>query len=182
MPQTRKLVRDAIKSALADTDDGFNATLAAIAATYGIDPFTIDWSDGSGNFIEANLDETGARASRLVTGVTVSLYTSESRNKSLGENRSKTAAFEGTILAHLDIRLDFRDGEDVNDDLTEDVADAVEDAIIQILVDPQGPFRGSFEGPVYFSGDFACLRPPIEQLAEGYAQLLPFQLLYEVHA
>ena len=51
MPQISKFVRDALKAQLSANSTGFNARLAAIAPTYGVDAAQIDWTDSSTNFI-----------------------------------------------------------------------------------------------------------------------------------
>lgn len=168
-----------MRSVLSDVDDGFNARLAAIAGDYGITPFTIDWGPDSSSFQEAQIDSTGLLASRL-SGISFNLYTSESAGLPPGV-RPKGGAFAGTVRAHLDVTLMFSDG-DLSDDLIEDNADAVEDVVIQLFVDENSPFMTLFfSGPVYFAGEFACARSPIEQTEKGFSQLLPFQFIYEVH-
>lgn len=169
-----------MRSALADATHGFNAKLAAVAATYGITAFSINWAaSGSGTMLQSYVDAAGREQSRL-KGISAALYTSASQQAG-GVDRAKGYAFDGQVVGHLDVFLEFDDGEEVTADLTEDYADAVEDAVIQVLVDPNSTMvRTYFAGAVMFPGNFACLRGPIEQQESGYQQLLPFTFQYEV--
>jgi hypothetical protein len=181
MPQTRSAVRSAIRSSLADATHGFNAKLAAVASTYGITAFTISWNAAdSATMIQSQFDPEGRAASRLpVTGASATIYTTESRQ----DRRAMSGAFDGRVRAHVDFFIRFADGENTNDDLTESYGDAVEDAVIRVLTDPASAMISTyFNGTngVYYTGGFGCLRPPIEQTADGFAMLLPFQFLYEV--
>ena len=182
MPFTRKLVRDAMKAALANPADGFNARIAAIADEYGIEPFTIDFGAGSLSFLETYADQPGRLSSRLIAGVSLFLYTSLSEQDSAKE-KAKRAVFEGSVTAHLDFDVCFREGIGITEELTENYADAIEHAVTDVLLDAAAPnTEALFSGPVYFSGGFACAREPAVQTADGFRQLLPFTFLYEVHA
>ncbi len=46
-----KTVRDTIKSQLSDDVNGFNAQVLALADTYGVVPFQVDWSPSSKSFL-----------------------------------------------------------------------------------------------------------------------------------
>jgi hypothetical protein len=178
MPATRKLVRDVIRGALADATHGFNAKIAAIAASYGIAAFTINWGAAdSPNFIQSQLDTVSEGVSRL-TGIRVALYTGGSQTLP-AEDRSKGAKYEGEIEAHLDVWVEFGGGADVTDDLTEPYADAIEDAVIEVL-NPQSPLRAAWQGPVYFDGTMAAIRNPVVPLEDGYQQYLSFTFIFEV--
>lgn len=181
MPATRKLVRDAMRTALSYPTYGFNSRIAAVASTYGIDPFSIDWSPDSTNFTESYVAGQSERDSKL-SGIHVAIYTSLS-SQSSGGDRPKGSVFHGEIQAHLDFTLQFREGIELTEDLTEGYADAVEDAVIAVLLDPRAPNATLFcgGGPITYSGDFACAREPILSLDDGYSQRLPFTFIYEVH-
>jgi hypothetical protein len=183
MPQTRKLIRSTMRTALADATYGFNAKLAAIATAYSIDAFTLDWSaTDSDNFQQSFLDVRAEKLSRLIRDIRAELYTSASAQRESGGERSKNSTFEGRILAHLDITLQFSEGETVTADQTEDLADAIEDVLIQIFLDPAAHYaRDLREGPLYYGGGFACSRQPIEQAEDGFSQRLPFIFIFEVH-
>lgn len=182
MAQTRKLVRETMRTALADAVAGFNAKLAAIAVDYDITPFTLNWAPSeSPNFLQSFADQEAESRSRLLRDIHAVLYTSGSTQTASGR-RSKSATFEGIIRAHLDFTVQFHDGEDITADMTEDYADAIEDVILQIFLDPHAAYAPALrEGPLYYGGDFACQRGPIQQTEDGYSQRLPFTFLYEVH-
>jgi hypothetical protein len=186
MPQTRKLVRTAMRTALADADEGFNARLAEVAPTYGIDPFLIDWTLPSDSFIQSHVDRAGREVSKLVTGVTVAIYTSLSA-QSREEVSKMGGGFVMQITAHLDFEVNFKgaDGEGVEatEDVTEEIADAIEDAVLLVLCDRNTSTGAAlWEHPYFFKGDFACARGPIVQEEDGYSQRLPFTFIYEVNA
>lgn len=188
MPQTRKLVRDAMRTALADEDDGFNARLAAIATDYGITPFEIDWDpDTSENFIESNLNAAAKELSHLQK-INVAIYTSLS-TQSRDEVSKMGGGFVVQLTAHLDFTLRFNPdfdstgGVEAFERLTERIADAVDDAVITVLCDRRTSTGAPFwESPFHFKGDFACARDGVEQEEDGYSQRLPFTFIYEVEA
>src|SRR6186713_3033904 len=104
MPLTRKRVRTALRTVLADPSLGFNAQLILKAPDYSITPFAFDFGPDSTNVLESNMDPEAAAAS-ILTGRKLLLYTSLSRNKETGTGRTKGAAFEGAITAHIDIYM-----------------------------------------------------------------------------
>ena len=65
MPNIYKAIRDAIRTCLADADDGFNAQLEALEDSYGITAFAIDWTSSSRNFVQARLDPESLDVSRV---------------------------------------------------------------------------------------------------------------------
>lgn len=169
-----------MRTALADPTNGFNVKLAAIAASYGIAAFSIDWSaTGSDSFLQSYVAGADRDLSRL-SGISVALYTSASQ-QAPNPQRGKGYTFDGTVIAHLDFFVQFNDGVEPTEDQTENIADAIEDAILQVLCAPNSALmRAYFSGPVHYTGGFSCARGPIAQTEDGFEQLLPFTFQYEV--
>jgi hypothetical protein len=188
MPSTRLLVRQTALRILADPSVGFNAHLAAIAASYGIaHPFAINWTPGSQNFFQGYVAPDHIEQTDLLPagdGVSVAMYTSQSQTNA-GDERQKPSTFSGKILLHVDFyfrrstlnllrqgaKLPGDDGGDLDS-----LPDAVEDAFLQTVMAPHAGWS-----PVSFNGDFSCAREPFAFLGDGWQQRLPFILLTEVH-
>jgi hypothetical protein len=171
MPITRKAVRDAALSELAASVTGFNATLAALAGTYGVTPFTIDWSSTSSNFSQSQVTTEQLELSRMIEYPGCLLYTPTTQN----QNLEKFRRFSGVVVLNIDVIVDFRDGAEGRD--TESLPDAVEDAITSIFNRP----TLSLPAYVVWNGDIECVREPVRLNGDGYFQRCPHQLTFEVH-
>lgn len=163
---------------LADATTGFNARLAAIAASYGITAFAVDWDLNSTSFIQSFVDPSAVDVAPLIPAdVAALLYTSLSSESHEQEGRTKFARYSGQIILHLDFYLRFDDGMEPLERNTEDIADAIEDAVIQVLRRTDADWPAG----VVFNGDVASPRESIVHLADGYGQRIPFTFLFEVH-
>jgi hypothetical protein len=188
MPQTRKLVRDAIRAEMAHETTGFNAIFEALERYDAEDhpngyrnipdALDIDWS-GSETFCEIALDESTYGLSQLAGPYGVSLSTSLSQTT----DGTKFRKFAGDIIANLDfwvrhsaVQADDDDGSMETDD-TESIGDAIEDAVIEVMsraID----WRGTYG--VSYSGNIAVPRGGIIQLGDGYRQRVPIQFLFRL--
>ncbi len=140
MLEISKQVRDAIKFQLADPTTGFNAQVAALASTYGIVPFTIDFTGADTSFIfgdvspdivesiEAtveNMDPTSP-----ISYVLMTVDTLGSRDTGLVMN----ATFGGEITGNIKLTLSFENSQTIPDFASWD--DVCEAAIFNCFNNP----------------------------------------------
>lgn len=181
MANYRKLVRYAIADVLASPTTGFNYQLAALASTYGIEPWEFDFGRHSRNVIYGFLDDEGIDVSGIFNFPGLVICTTEA----IDEKKIRNMKFSGfvgvTIGAYL--RLQALDAEDmvVNrpdfDGDLEKWADATEDALQEALYAGRGAFQTAGCNYTLFRSD----RSPIVARGDGHTQSLTFQLGFEVH-
>ena len=178
----RQYVRNAMRQSLVDPVNGFNPCIKFLAPFYNVEPFQIDWDEGSETFLESFVEQGPEDSTRLLRTVRCSLYTSLAQQSRDDASATKSTTFWGEITAHFDVMIEFQEGIELVESVTEAPADMIEEAVLAIVVDPKAPNHRLFRsGPIYFSGDYACPREPILQSAAGYSQRLPFTFIYEVH-
>ena len=126
--QYRKLVRDAIVSFLTAN---FNTTLAAVAPTYGITPFELDFSVTSQDFAVSRIEPGKiVENCQLLNFPAACLYTTDA----VDEGEPYGLSFAGKLFAHLDFYVN--DGAGAEGQNTEDLFDAIEDAALMVLGNP----------------------------------------------
>lgn len=172
MPQITKKVRDAVRTRLADPVGGFNAHLAAVAPTYGVQAFTIDWTAASKRFFQGFLNPDDVDQSAVSNYPLVMLYGLSSGN----ENRQKFSLFSGTVALGLDFHLTWRAGNALRN--FEDLCDAVEDAVYRTFNDPA--WAASYGAPLAYNGEIVLSRRPIELAGEHWRQTILFRLTFQV--
>lgn len=173
MPQIRKTVRDAMLSVLSASGTGLNARIAALATSYGITAFSIDWTAGSKSFFFGYLDPESANLSQLeMQGVCCAIYTSDVSNT----HDEKPRTFSGQVMAHLVFYIINRDGIELND--VESLGDAIEDAVISCFENP----TANWPVAVTFTGQYQGSFGPIEFTGDGWQRVLPMQFIFEVSA
>lgn len=183
MPDSRKLVRDAIRAALADVTSGFNVRWPDIATTYGcakygVDRFLIDWNAASRNFAFANygtwedVDDSTLREPFMVTAFTTAL----------GSFRNgKFEHFNGEITANvvcwikISGRVNTTVGMEIDD--SESLLDAIEQTIADVFTNAQLDFGDS---AIVFDGTYSSQREPILLLNDGWAARVPMQFVFEI--
>lgn len=177
MPQTRKLVRDGIRGALAHQTTGFNSKFAALAGAYGLAPaLSIHWDPLSRQVFQGFIGADLLDLSQIADFPAVVIYTSRAENQLL----TMPTKFSGTITGHADFYLRFdldRNSGGPERDDTDSWSDAVEDAVIEALHAYTG-----WSGGVAFLREFRCERDPVVLLGDGWAQRLPFEIFFEVTA
>ena len=129
MPQISKFVRDALKAQLSASTTGFNDRLQNLAGTYGIDPWAVDWSSDSTNFLFGRINPALIEESSVLTYPLVTIDVLRSQNT----NRVKFATFAGPVQAVIDIHHSWAE-ESVLQDFASFV-DATEDAMVAALND-----------------------------------------------
>lgn len=174
MAITRKNVRDALNQALQHATNGFNAKLAAVAATYGIAAFTIDWTAGSKKFFQGFLTPEAVDLSQVIEFPALILYTTTQASRA---DREKFGKFAGDVSAQLDFYVEFRAG--METDLSDSYGDAIEDAILEVMAANLSIFHGL---GVYWNGDYEATRDPVVQFQNGWGQRIPITLTFSVHA
>jgi hypothetical protein len=173
----RKLVRDAVKTALADVTYGFNAKLAAIASTYGVTAWTFNFSAGSSNFLQAYLGGEDVDMTQIATFPAMLIYTTGMQQSA----REKLRTFSGNLICNIDIYLQYAyrlDGVSFpeQDDI-EKYSDAVSDVLTEIFQ------RRALAWPagVSYSYQFQFEPDPAIPLADGWRQRLACQLAFQVN-
>lgn len=163
MSQIGKRVRDAVRSVLSDATNGFNANLAAIAATYGVTAFTVNWTATSLNFFQSNIDPNSLDEANVVEHQpTVLLYTVAGSSLT----RTKPAQFSGDVTVNVDFWIGYSKGSLPHD--TESMADAIEDAIVTALQHPSA----AWPEVVCQTGNFRADRAPVFMAGEHWRQLI----------
>ena len=179
MINPRALVRAAVKAALSDEDTGFNAQFAAIATSFGVTAYEVDFAAGSRDFLQSYVDPSTVEVSRFLRReLGIAIYTGEASDGT-APDRSKSSQFDGLVVGHVDVFCRFREGIEESEEDTEAYADAVETAVLQAIHDPavNGLFFG---GPVYYNYEFSCVRDPIISTEDGYEQRIPMQFVFSV--
>ena len=171
MPQISKYVRDALKAQLSLGTTGFNDRLAAIAQTYGIDPWAVDWSADSTNFLFGRINPAQIEASSVLTYPLVTIDTVRSQNT----NRVKFATFAGPIVVVIDVHHSWADESVIADFAS--FLDATEDAMIASLNDQDAQ---SWPGNLLWNGQVATQRGPIVMAGLGWLQSLSFICNFEL--
>lgn len=185
MPNYKKVVRDTIRTVVAHASTGFNPQLSAIAATYGVSAFSIDWTLPSNNFAMSYVDEEEIDVSSLVTFPAALLYTSSAVNDKL----VKAKKFSGQVDAHLDFFLRYRaltDAETADNDITneqagadtESIADAVEDAALECLEAGRAAMTAAGIRMVSYRVE----RSPVRVYGDGPGQRVAIQLKINLEA
>jgi hypothetical protein len=179
MPQTRKKVRDGMTAALAAAGTGFNARFAGIAAAYGCEAFTVDFSEGSKSVFYGYLpaDQIGIsdieQAREGESDIAFVVYTTRSANTH--RNKGGTITFSGDIEAHIDVHLRLREGA-IRDGDVESICEAIEDAVVSC-------FEGAaWPAGVMFTGNMQSDLPPIAFTGDGAERVVPMAFMFEVDA
>lgn len=173
MPQISKYVRDALKAHLSDSNTGFNARLGVIAPDYGIDPWEVDWSDTSTNFIFGQVDPQAFEESSVFTYPLVTIDTVRSQNT----NAIKFHTFSGPVIAVIQVHHSWPD-ESVIADFASFV-DATEDAVIACLNDRD---QQVWAPNLAWGGQVAAQRGAIRMGGLGWLQSLTITCQFALNA
>lgn len=172
MAEISRAVREAMGRRLADAATGFNAKLAAVASTYGIQPFTIDWSATSKNFFRGFIDPNDVDDSTPSRYPLVMLYSITSSN----DHDSMPRVFSGKVTLGLDFHVTWKQGNALKN--FEDLGDAIEDAVYAVFSD------GNW--PQLWGAQYACQtgitlsKRPVESGGEHWRQTISFRLVFQV--
>jgi hypothetical protein len=173
MAQISKYVRDALKAQLSAVGTGFNDRLAAIATTYGIGAWTVDWSAESTNFLFGRVNPQAIEESSVLTYPLLTIDTLRSQHT----NRVKFATFAGPVQAIVEVHHSWQQ-ESVLADFASWV-DATEDAMVAALNDQSAQF---WPGNLLWAGQVALQRGPIAMGGYGWLQTAVFACNFELIA
>jgi len=165
-----KTVRDLVRGRLSDASLGFNAVHAARAVTYGVDAISIDFTDPSKNFLQANIDADDIMQSSIYDYPLMTLYTI-----STSDEVFEKAEFSGTCTVIIDVWLSWDEGNLLFD--MESWAESVEDTMISIFNDRTNQDWGA---TVHWDSRIKASRTKIEQAGDNWRQLVSFTLVFEV--
>jgi hypothetical protein len=171
MAKIGRAVREAAIRRLADAT-GFNAALAAVAAEYGIRPFSIDWSAGSRNFFLGPVSPDYIDESAAARYPVAVLYAIGSSN----DHESMPRAFSGKVTLGLDFYVTDLAGNAPRS--LEDVGDAIEDALYEVFKD--GNWPQAWGAANACQTGISLDRHPVEMAGEHWRQTLSFRLRFQV--
>ncbi len=194
MPQTHKIVRDAVLSLMSDGDTGFNARLAYALPFYGIsDPaqsIAIDWTPSSTSLLYCTLQPTDFKVSKLTGRLMLQIAPNGSQSTSATMG-IKWSGIVGTRLVFT-LRYSYRDGDEepIEDDAAIAIASAIEDAVIEVFQRRTINWDDFMAGS---PGDSRCqiayTRPPdcpegyiFEPLSDGCQVTIPMSIGFAVDA
>jgi hypothetical protein len=124
VPQISLAALTALLTRLTDAETGFNANLAAVAPTYGIEPYVVDWSQTtSANFLIGQVDPNALEQSSTFTYP----FTTVDTGLVVDDARVVSAVFAGTIALVIEVHISL-ESEDFPRYLTP-LAQAIEDAM-----------------------------------------------------
>ena len=177
----KKRVRDAMVAALSNGTTGFNAALGAIASTYDIPPFALDFGADSANVVYGYLDPEEVEVSRVFEFPGLIMYSTES----VDEHALKPAKFSGFVNTYLVFYLRYRELDDIvnsgnmpdHGSNFEKYADAVEDAVNEALYNGRSIMAALGVNYIEYRAD----RDPIQTLGDGHVQILTLTLGTTVH-
>ena len=166
-------VREAAARLLADPTAGFNTRLAALASTYGIQPFSIDWGTASKNFFRGFLDPNDVDESTPSRYPLVMLYSTGSSN----DHDSMSRVFSGPVVLGLDFHVTWRAAGALRN--FEDLGDAIEESVYAVFGDGNWPQLWGAAFAVM--AGIALVKGPVESgEGEHWRQSLSFRLTFQV--
>lgn len=172
MPRITKAVRDAVRARLMDPAYGFNAAMAAVAGSYGVQPLALDFAPGANRFYEGFVHPDQVEASAATRYPLAVLYGTIAQNR----NFTKHAVFSGQVQVVFQVWLSWRKGNAVAN--TEDLVDAVEDALVRVFNDHA--WEAAYTAPLVYNGDLAIARAQIEMAGEHWRQGITARMTFEV--
>jgi hypothetical protein len=150
----------------------YHATMASVAASYGIAPISMDLSPTSKQVFQGYLTADQIDESAPSRYPMLVIYTSSSSN----EHTVVPSSFSGRVSVVLDWYVSFRGGNAQRD--SETIADALEDTVYKIFDDGSWPQLHGAPDAVMPGID--CARQPIEMAGEHWRQMLRFTMTFEV--
>jgi hypothetical protein len=128
MPELSSVAIKALLTRLSDPASGFNANLQAVASTYGIEPWEVDWDpDASANFMIGQILPDQVEESVAFTYP----FTTVDTGVVASDNRVVSAVFAGGIAMIVDIHISTRN-ESLPRSLTP-LSQAIEDAFFETV-------------------------------------------------
>lgn len=172
MSQISFRIRNQVKTRLAAVSDGFNVTLAALASTYSITPFSITFGANSRNFFQGQINPRQLEETSSIKYPLMTLYSLRIDD----DNEQKFQLFSGLVQIGIDVHVDWKSGNAIPD--FELMGDAIEDAIVQIM---NRTSNQAWDFETVYNGNVSCTRYPLQLAAGSWRQTLRFGLKFEVH-
>jgi hypothetical protein len=174
MASVSKHIRDTIVTLLADETVGFNATLATIAQSYNVKPFSLDFTGNSRNFFQGYYTAKDlVESTNLKKGPFACLYTIKSQNT----NDQKFVTFSGSVLVGIDTYITFPQSAALSN--TDDLTDAVEATYYTMF---NSAANYSFYGDVQYNGDLLATRGPVAMGLPNWVQLMQCRVSFDLLA
>lgn len=163
--QVLKAALDAVRTRLSAH---FNATMAAVAAEYGVAaPIAIDFSAQSRQFFQGNLDPDSVTQSSIAGYPLMMVYAEAARN----QNDRQAALFAGLVDVSIQLHLSWREGNAVRN--CEALSNAAGDALIRLF---NAMDWGLFGPPCYYNGQCALRKSRIEAGGRHWRQTIVFTM------
>jgi hypothetical protein len=172
MPKITKAVRDAVRARLMHPQQGWNATMAAVAPGYGVPPVLLDFAPGANRFFEGFVHPDQVEATTAMRYPLAVLYGTIAQNR----NFTKHAMFSGQVQMVFQVWLSWRKGNAVQN--SEDLVDAVEDTLVRVFNDHA--WEAAYTEPLVYNGDLAIARAQLEMAGEHWRQGITARMTFEV--
>lgn len=166
-----KIVREAVQGQLSMPVSGINARLAAIAEGYGLDPYVIDWTNESSNFIYGRVTPQAFEASSVFTYPLLTIDTVRSQDT----RRIKFATFAGPVIVTIDVHHSWIDSAVLADFAS--TVDMTEDAIVSCMNDQEVQ---TWPGNLLWNGQITLQRGQIMMGGNGWLQSAQFICNFEL--
>lgn len=168
MPQISSTAIAALLSRLSDPATGFNRNLQAVASTYGIEPWEVDWdTENSPNFMIGQILPDQVEESVAFTYP----FTTVDTGVVASDSRVVSAVFAGSIGLVVDIHISTRN-EALPRSLTH-LAQAIEDAFFATVnnLDEIGAFLTS---GLTYSGKWTLQKNTVQMAGQNWRRTLRF--------
>lgn len=169
--QISKYVRQAIKDKLAAPRTGFNARLSAIADDYGIEPWEVDWSNTSSNFLFGRIAPQPVEESSVLTYPLTTIDVVRAQDT----RRVLFATFAGLVTAAIDVHHSWPDQSVIADFAS--LVDATEDAMISVLNDTEDQ---TWPDGILWGGKVTVQRNSVIAGGYGWLQTETFLCAFEL--
>jgi hypothetical protein len=167
MPQISLVALNALQARLSDSVTGFNANLTAVANTYGVDAFTVDWSNTSSNFMIGQIDPNLLEQSSSFTYPFVTIDTATVTD----DGRVVSAVFAGTIALIVEVHI-AQETEDFPR-LLVPLGQAVEDAFFA-TVNNQSQLGTYMSALLTYNGKWTLQKSSIQMSGNNWRRTLRF--------
>jgi hypothetical protein len=160
-----QIVPTALRDQLANETTGLNARIAALAEAYGIEPFEIDWTDTSTNFLFGRLDPALLEESSVFTYPFVTIDTARMSDV----RRVKFSVFSGPVLGLIEVHHSWQQ-ESVIADFGA-LVNATADAVMNCLNDQS---TQAWPGNLLWNGRAEMLPGPLRMGGQGWLRTTQF--------
>jgi hypothetical protein len=163
----------AVLARIADPTTGFNPGIATNAAIYGLNTcfISINWSNTSINFYQAQIDPELLEKSGLLKYPFACLYTKESGVT----NDQKFTQFSGLVRVVLEFHMSWTQIKGLQNH--EAYGNCVEDVVFDVINRVENQNWGK---PLTYNGQIQCKRGPLIYGAQNFKQVIGFSMMFQV--